>query len=53
MMPYQNKEKDRRWHRLAMRKRRAVLKAVNRNVTPGVTPKLDADGNLLPDYDRD
>ena len=50
-MPYKDKERDRRWHKAKMRERRAILRLDSRVVTPSVTPKIDADGNPIPDYD--
>ena len=49
-MPYKDKVKDREWHRDVMRKRRAKLKLEGSIVTPEVTPKVDADGNVI--YER-
>lgn len=50
-MPYKDKYKDRTWHRNYMRTKRMLLKSVSKNdfVTPSVTPKLDADGNIIYD----
>ena len=56
-MPYKDRSKDKQWHRDKMRKRRAILRLNSRFVTPDVTPdvklppKIDADGNVIPDYD--
>lgn len=44
-MPYADKDRDRRWHKAVMRKRRAILKLNGRFVTPytlkGVTVWID------------
>jgi len=41
-VPYKDKDKDRRWHRLRMRERRARLKLEGRFVTPlDGTPWVD------------
>lgn len=48
-MPYKDRDKDRHWHKLKMRERRATLKLNSRFVTPPVTPKIDADGNPILD----
>lgn len=51
-MPYKNKEQDRTWHKLKMRRARTILKLHSRFVTPDVTPKrveVDADGNVIPE----
>ena len=56
-MPYKDRSKDKQWHRDKMRERRTILKLNSRFVTPDVTPddvsipKIDADGNVIPDYD--
>lgn len=50
-MPYKNKEADRQWHKLKMRERRQVAKLRGRVVTPSVTPRVDAEGYPMPDYD--
>jgi len=48
-VPYRDKEKDRRWHKEAMKRRRAVAK--RQVVTPSVTPiEHDIDG--APIYDE-
>ena len=51
MTPYKSKERDRMWHKLKMRERRAVLRLKGRFVTPSVTPRIDADGNVIPELE--
>ena len=60
-MPYKDKTRDRRWHKDAMRIKRAKLKLYSKQilhtnsgvVTPStlnsVTPNVDADGNVIYD----
>lgn len=56
-MPYKDKGEDTKWHREKMRERRELLRLADELmklnmgiVTPDVTPKLDADGNAIPEY---
>lgn len=51
-MPFKSKDKDKQWHRLYMRRKRTILRLNSRFVTPSVTPKVDADGYPLPDYNE-
>lgn len=61
-MPYQDKEKDRAWHREYMRRQRymrnglsgvtryGVTNGLGSSVTPKI-PQIDGDGNVIPSYD--
>ena len=48
-MPYKDKERNNQWHKLKMRRNRVILKLEGRFVTPSVTPRVDADGNIMPE----